>query len=169
MSYAKIREGMGFRDISSFNQALVAKQEWRLLQNPDSLVVKVLKARYFKRTNFLMAKACSNPSFIWRSFLWGRQVLQKGIRWRRGNGEKIQIQARNWIPRLTTFRPIRMPSLHLEAKVSELILPNQLWNESLIEQNFTRVDAEIIKRILLPRTPQEYEVIWHYDRKACPL
>ena len=126
MSYAKIREGMRFRDISRFNQALVAKQEWRLLQNLDSLVAKVLKARYFKRTDFLMAKACSNPSFIWRSFLRERQVLQKGIRWRIGNGEKIQIQARNWIPRLTTFRPIRMPSLHLEAKVSKLIMPNQL-------------------------------------------
>lgn len=86
--------------------------------------------------------------------------MERKFRYKPGTG---------YLPRLTTFRPIRMPSLHLEAKVSELILPNQLWNESLIEQNFTRVDAEIIKRILLPRTPQEYEVIWHYDRKACPL
>ena len=64
MSCAKYREGMGFRDISSFNQALVAKQGWRLIQYPNSLVVRVLKAKYFKNSHFLEAKTRSNPSFV---------------------------------------------------------------------------------------------------------
>ena len=80
MSHAKIRGGLGFRDFSSFNQALVAKQGWRLIQNPDSLVAKVLKAKYYKQTDFLKAKIGSNPSYIWRSIVWGRHVLQKWIR-----------------------------------------------------------------------------------------
>lgn len=69
ISKAKIREGIGFKDLSSFNQALVAKQGWRLLQYPDSLVAKVLKARYYRQTDFMEAKVGSNPSFIWRSIL----------------------------------------------------------------------------------------------------
>ena len=36
----------------------------------------------------------------------------------------------------------------------------------MINQNFATVDSEIIKRIPLPRTPQEDEVIWHYDMKG---
>ncbi|KAH9728345.1 putative reverse transcriptase/RNA-dependent DNA polymerase [Citrus sinensis] len=160
------QRGLGFRDVSCFNQALLAKQGWRLLQNPESLVAKVIKARYYKNTDFLNAKVGSSPSFIWRSILWGRQVLQKGTRWRIGNGEKIQIQASNWIPRPTTFKPIVEPSLPTGAKVSELILPNQQWNESMINQSFARMDADIIKSILLPRTSQEDEIIWHYDRKG---
>ncbi|XP_024041979.1 uncharacterized protein LOC112099106 [Citrus clementina] len=111
MSQAKSRGGLGFREMSSFNQALMAKQRWRLLQYPHLLVTKVLKARYFQKSDFLRAQAGSNPSYIWRSILWGTHVLQKGIRWRIGNGEQIHICRDNWIPRPETFRPLSIQNL----------------------------------------------------------
>lgn len=142
VSFAKIRGWLGFRDLSSFNQALVAKQG---CQSPGSEI--------FQANGFLNAKSGSNPSFIWKSILWERQILQKGTRWRVGKGEKIQIQSSNWIPRPTTFRRTVMPPLSVEAKVSALIDPNHQWNVSLIDQNFVKEDVKRIKRIPLSRNP----------------
>jgi hypothetical protein len=39
MSKAKSSGGIGFRDFKCFNQALLAKQGWRIWSNPNSLVV----------------------------------------------------------------------------------------------------------------------------------
>jgi hypothetical protein len=38
---------MGFKDIKLFNLAMLGKQGWRLLTNPDSLCAIVLKGKYF--------------------------------------------------------------------------------------------------------------------------
>lgn len=69
MCQSKTRGGLGFRGLSSFNQALMAKQSWRIIQALDSLVARVMKRRYFRHSDFMEAKLGSNPSYIWRSIL----------------------------------------------------------------------------------------------------
>jgi len=46
---------LGFRDIYSFNLAMLAKQGWPLMQSPNSLCVKILKAKYFPNSSCLQA------------------------------------------------------------------------------------------------------------------
>lgn len=48
--------GLGFKDLYAFNLALLlVKQGWRLLQNPNSLVSQILKAKYYPTTDFAYA------------------------------------------------------------------------------------------------------------------
>ena len=52
----KCKGGMGVRDMHCFNLALLAKQAWRLIDNPDSLCGTVPKAKYFPNGDLLNAK-----------------------------------------------------------------------------------------------------------------
>jgi hypothetical protein len=84
---AKAEGGLGFRNLHSFNTALLAKQCWRLIHNTQSLFYRVFKARYFPSCSFTEAQMGSNPSFLWRSILSGRGVLNKGLRWHHEEGQ----------------------------------------------------------------------------------
>ncbi|KAH9685373.1 reverse transcriptase domain-containing protein [Citrus sinensis] len=166
MSKAKCRGGLGFRDLSSFNQALVAKQGWRLVRYPNSSMARVMKARYYKNYTFWNAKVGSNPSFIWRSILWGSQVIKKGVRWRIGDGKNVLVYKDNWIPRLATFQPISPKTLPPETVVADLINSENKWRADKLEQHFMKEDIEAILKILLPSGKEEDEVLWHFDKKG---
>lgn len=79
MCKPKCQGGLGFRDLELFNQALLVKQGWRILNDPNSMLTQVLKGRYFRDGTFVTAKSGGNPSFIWRSLLWGRNLLTEGL------------------------------------------------------------------------------------------
>lgn len=45
------RGGLGFRDMGTFNCALLARQSWRIMANEEFLVFKLLKAKYFPNSS----------------------------------------------------------------------------------------------------------------------
>ncbi|CAM8975316.1 unnamed protein product [Rhodiola kirilowii] len=73
----KLEGGLGFRVLSIFNDALLSKQVWRLLTCPESLVARLLKARYYKEATPISCQLGYRPSFVWRS-IWtaGQQIKQ---------------------------------------------------------------------------------------------
>ncbi|XP_021736558.1 uncharacterized protein LOC110703114 [Chenopodium quinoa] len=88
---------MGFRDLKCFNQALLAKQVWRLMSNPESLASKILKARYFKNTCVMEARRGYDPSYTWRSIWGAKGLLRDGLVWRVGNGANIRAWKDAWL------------------------------------------------------------------------
>ncbi|CAN1181432.1 hypothetical protein LINPERHAP2_LOCUS35387 [Linum perenne] len=56
---------LGFRDFKAFNQALLIKQSWRIMMEPELLLSRMLKGKYFPSQCFLNASERSNPSWGW--------------------------------------------------------------------------------------------------------
>jgi len=61
--------GMGFKDIASFNVAMLGEQGLKFQMDVDRLVTGLFKARCFPNSDFLWSKLGSNPSYVWRSIL----------------------------------------------------------------------------------------------------
>jgi hypothetical protein len=67
----KCHGGMGFRDLRLFNQALLAKQAWRLIEKSDSLCARLLKANYFPSRNLIDTAFIQNSSPCWQGIMHG--------------------------------------------------------------------------------------------------
>ncbi|KAL9689708.1 hypothetical protein QQ045_010097 [Rhodiola kirilowii] len=63
------------------NEALIAKQVWRIITRPDLLMSKVIKARYFPTSDFMEASSGSRPSLVWRSLIRVKYILKEGLSW----------------------------------------------------------------------------------------
>ena len=95
--------GIGFKSLKEFNLAMLAKQGWQLQQKKNSLVYYALKSKYFPNYDFSQATVGSNPSFIWRSIMAAQAIVNHGLQWRIGNGEKVRVQGDKWLPTLSTY------------------------------------------------------------------
>ena len=79
MCEPKSKGGMGFKNLKLFNLALLAKQGWRLQVGHDSLVYRVLKAKYFPRCEFVQASIGNNPSYTWWTIMAAQQLNKDGV------------------------------------------------------------------------------------------
>jgi ribonuclease HI len=159
---SKANGGMGFRDLEIFNQALLAKQAWRLWKSPDSFLSKIMKAKYYRGGSFLEARLGNRPSFAWRSIYGSSALLKEGLIWRIGNGKKVSIWKDRWIPKPSTFMVQSQPIL-LDpcAKVCDLIDDEtRWWKPNLLEQIFSQPDVQAICSIPISGTNQEDRQIW---------
>jgi hypothetical protein len=62
-----------------FNQALLARQAWRLIQFPDSLCVQLLKAKYYPGGELIDIVFPMEASPTWRAIEYGLELVKKGI------------------------------------------------------------------------------------------
>ena len=90
--------GLGFRDFRDFNLALLAKQVWRLLAHPHSLLARVLKGQYYRHSNSLLTEKANSPSFGWNSLMAAKPILINMITRTIGTCAKTKVWENVWIP-----------------------------------------------------------------------
>jgi hypothetical protein len=164
LTRAKGDGGLGFRDIHGFNLAMLAKQGWRLLMNPNSLCAQVLQAKYFADGKVLNAKPKHNMSYTWRSILAGIAVLKKGLIRRIGDGMDTCIWTDEWIPRDSSRKPYTPRGGSLLTRVHELIDPaTGWWDEELVRATLWHEDAKVILSIPVHEGMDDM-LAWHYNK-----
>ncbi|XP_060965279.1 uncharacterized mitochondrial protein AtMg00310-like [Cannabis sativa] len=157
---SKLEGGLGFRNFIDFNQALLAKQAWRLVDNNDSLLYRTLYHRYFSRSTFLQARLGHNPPYTWRSILWGRDLLVKGLCWKVGTGSSISCASDPWLPGTTNFAPVLCMDANNDLRVSDLITADRTWDYVALHRHFCSYDSDRILSIPLSLHAPADKLIW---------
>jgi hypothetical protein len=143
LSTPKALGGMGFRDMSLFNQAMLGRQCWRLLTEPSSLCARVLKARYYHKCDFWDAPQPRSSSYTWRSIQFGMQLLKKGVRWGIGDGTKTKILLDNWIPDTPPLTVRTLIPMTVDQTVDSLFLEgSRTWMQIWFAPVFQRISLQ---------------------------
>ncbi|XP_074327790.1 uncharacterized protein LOC141665702 [Apium graveolens] len=121
------------------------EQGWHLVTNPNGLVARIFKAKYFPNDSFLSAKLGASPSFVWRSVLAAQHILRQGLGRRVGDGNSVQILNEPWLPSIDNPY-VSTESTDIEGHtVSMLMAPNERkWDEDLVKHLFTQRDVNLI-------------------------
>ncbi|KAM2552223.1 hypothetical protein TB2_016639 [Malus domestica] len=108
--------GLGFRNFSDFNNALLVKQCWRLLFDSTSLWARVVKACYFLNCSFWDAAKGGRASWAWTSLLVAREVIRNRSHWQIMGERDVRVWVDRWLPSL--------PFGHPEALGDVAVSPN---------------------------------------------
>ncbi|KAF5458995.1 hypothetical protein F2P56_022987 [Juglans regia] len=168
MGLPKDRGGLGFRNLEWLNQAMLAKQGWRILSNPSSLVAKVLKEKYFRNSDLLEARLEYRPSLIWRSIRGALDLLKDGMVWRVGNGKSVRIWGDRWVPKPSSFC-IQSPAkiLSPNSRVCDLLIEGgQGWNVELVRAVLNQEEADLVCSIPVSLTCLPDRRMWFYTKNG---
>ena len=97
MEKPKEKGGIGFRELAIFNNTLLAKQIWQILQNLELLVARILKAKYYLHGSIMDTNVGWRLSYAWQSIISAKSVIDHGTIWRIGDGENVRVWKDRWI------------------------------------------------------------------------
>ncbi|KAM2524302.1 hypothetical protein PS1_031040 [Malus domestica] len=166
---SKQEGGLGLRCFTDFNDALLAKQCWRLLSKPNSLWAMVLKARYFPNCSFLDAKRGGRASWAWSSLLVGRDIILGGAYWLIMNGKEVRVWVDRWIPSIPSGRPSPLGTVHVSRnlRVNSLICNESGdWEVDFLKPFVVDDEIKAILEIPLGDPTLKDRLVWPYEKKG---
>ncbi|XP_074288147.1 putative mitochondrial protein AtMg00310 [Silene latifolia] len=158
--------GLGFRDFEKFNEALLGKQAWRIIANPDCLMARVLKGKYFPNKEFMESDLGTTPSYTWRGIWSTRRVVLLGARKRVGDSKSIWVWADPWIPNTQSRRVISPRGEQVDdLRVCELFNEDGVtWNEEKLATLFLPFECERIQQIRISESKPPDEWCWELEK-----
>ncbi|GKV19445.1 hypothetical protein SLEP1_g29706 [Rubroshorea leprosula] len=137
--------GLGFRSLHEFDMAMLAKQGWRLMREPNSLAGRVLKVKYFRRTDFLHSREAYSASLTWKGIWEARYILQAGCRRRIGNGRSTRVWEYPWLLGSSCFNIVtpRPDGCEVEWVLELIDDVMHSWRRQLVYQLFSEYETDL--------------------------
>ena len=88
---------IGFKSFKAFNMAMVGKQAWKLVSNPDYLIMWLLKAKYFPWGNYYGAAIVHNSIYVLHNIYSVKDVIWRGFQCNICIGESIRVWDHLWL------------------------------------------------------------------------
>ncbi|XP_056690188.1 uncharacterized protein [Spinacia oleracea] len=163
--------GVGLRNIDTYNKALLAKQAFRIHNNPSILLARVMKAAYKKSPveAALNKDICNNAS-------WGYKGLCKSIQEISNNVGRViyrgNVDIRNglWLPsKKVSFKNNEAENNRDIVKVKDLFHSQERrWNHQLIWATFSSNTARKIPCMHISDEDKEDQICWMENRTGQP-
>lgn len=164
MFLPKKEGGLGIRNFDIFNRALLAKQAWRILTMPKSLMARVLKGKYFPSRHFMDTRVTSSASFTWRSILSVKELIAKGACKVIGDGRDTSIWGEPWIPSL---HDCRLQSREVDGYYRVCgLMENGAWKQGVLKENFNSWEVQAINQIPVPMYGDHDAWMWRHSKNG---
>jgi len=148
------------------NTAFLAKLAWKVLTQPKNLWVQQIRAKYGAPEHFFESRPKPTDSWVWKCLLRLRPFIQKGIRWKVGNGHSIKFWTDNWCSEDSLVFMLNLDHSNLsdsDLMVKEFIIPAKHWDTVKLSQYVPNDVIQLIQRIPLPITDVADSFCWGYS------
>ncbi|KAL8158345.1 hypothetical protein AgCh_002874 [Apium graveolens] len=165
MCSSKCTGGLGFRDLHGFNLALLGKQYWHFIKNPDTLVARVFKSKYYPNSSLLDASRGGGASFIWSGLWQAKEAVKHGFGWVLGDGATIDVFSDAWLRGKEGYRVETVRAVEIEVvKACDLFSPGvKKWDTQKVNSLFLDCDAKAILATLIPINQVSDRITWTED------
>uniref|UniRef100_A0A2N9FTH8 RNase H type-1 domain-containing protein n=1 Tax=Fagus sylvatica TaxID=28930 RepID=A0A2N9FTH8_FAGSY len=155
---------LGLYSTKARNLVLLAKLNWRVMEDPNSLWANTLIAKYYPN-GIMDERLRSHRSGFsnWKGLKKGHEVFRKGLRWVVNNGQEISFWHDLWVGD-SPFRSLVHGPLSVwedSLRVCDVVEGVSMWNLSTLSLAIPTCTRESIKAIsVCPNRPLADKRFW---------
>ena len=132
------------------------------INEPQSLVARLFKARYYTNTHFLKSTKGAGSSFLWSGIHNAKETLFRGYRWVVGDGTDIIATKDPWLRNKNDFH-VEQSHIYVgrNENVSHWFEPGtKSWDADRVKAYFHEEDAKAILAVPVPQRDARDRVAW---------
>lgn len=158
--------GLGIKNIQATNMSLLCSAAWRIAQEPNSMIARILKAKYHPGTTIWLANKSVLKSAFWASLLKVWHHIENSCFYQIVNGN-ISIWSTPWChiwKNIHDHLIIQSSNFSYPAVVRDLWVPGtKTWNVNVFRNLFSPYASDIIINTPIIQSYGEDMLCWKHN------